>query len=107
MTSEEQIIMSGIWSILDQFAGEFEAQPYRYWQEIDVQVAVTSRIDQFLRAQGLDVLRGNYPGAMEGFAGRQEWSRVSCEPSILMKWEGNEITVKPDIVVWRQLEDEN
>ncbi|QRN97557.1 hypothetical protein JRI60_00225 [Archangium violaceum] len=104
---EEKLILEGVRRLVDQFAKEFLEQPYRYWQEIDVQVALTSRIDALLRSLGLDLVRGNYPRALTGFQGNQLWSRVSCEPSIWMEWKGKWSRCNPDIVIWKHLEDEN
>jgi hypothetical protein len=104
---EENLIIEGVRRVVHQFAKEFREQPYRYWREIDVQVALTSRIDALLRTLGLDLVRGNYPKAIPGFQGKQLWSRVSCEPSIWMKEGGKQSRCNPDIVIWKQLEDEN
>ena len=46
------------WSVVDAFVAEWQREPYRWWQEIDVQVELAGRLLAALHSVGRD----NDPG---------------------------------------------
>lgn len=88
------------WDTVTAFLCDWQREPYRWSKEIDVQVAITSRLSQALRAMGRDTVVANYRSAIEGFHGNQRWSRVCCEPLVRYRFsDGKDYKCYPDIVM--------
>jgi hypothetical protein len=92
------------WNVLDQFLLDWQAEPFRWDRERDVQVEIASRLSQVYRLIGEHTLLGRYPGFK--IAQAQRWSRVSCEPKILYTFsDGKQYRCHPDIVIWDGIKD--
>lgn len=97
------------WDIVNKFLKEWQSQPYRWFRERDVQVALASRLDLAYNLMGYGTLEGKYESVVEGYENTQIWSRVSCEPSIkyIYKEDDKQYICRPDIVVWDDIDDPN
>jgi len=97
------------WDVVIGFLRDWHAEPYRWAQEIDVQVEIAGRLSTALRLLGRDIVVANYrTGAVQGFETNQRWSRLTCEPAIRYTYtDGRTYTCKPDIVMWDDIPDAN
>jgi hypothetical protein len=94
------------WDTVEKFLRDWQYEPYRWSQEIDIQTEIASRICSVYRIIGYDTVMGNYSGAVSGFERNQKWNRVCCEPTIRYKYtDGKIYNCKPDIVVWDDIPD--
>jgi hypothetical protein len=92
------------WHVLDRFLLDWQAEPFRWDREIDVQVEVASRLSLVFRYIGTDTLVATYPN----IAAKQEqrWSRVSCEPRLTYTYsDGKQYRCHPDIVIWDDIKN--
>lgn len=90
------------WDIVETFLHDWQKEPYRWNQEIDVQVEIAGRLSTALKVIGKDTVKGNYHDAVSGFEGRQVWNRVCCEPKL---WLGPGEYCFPDVVVWDDIQN--
>lgn len=97
------------WDVVNTFLRDWQTSPYRWAQEIDVQVELASRLSTVLRQLGRDSLLANYRvGAIPGFETNQRWSRVTCEPVVKYTFtDQRTYKCKPDIVLWDDIRDAN
>jgi hypothetical protein len=94
------------WDTVEKFLRDWQCEPYRWAQEIDIQMEIANRICSIYQTIGRDTVVGNYSGAVSGFERSQRWNRVCCEPTIQYKYtDGKIYKCKPDIVVWDDIPD--
>lgn len=94
------------WGVVEKFVKDWQAQPYRWDQEIDVQAEISSRLSTAYGIIGKDTVEGNYKGAVPGFEHDQTWNRVCCEQKVNYEDEnGKRHHCFPDIIVWDDIDD--
>jgi hypothetical protein len=96
------------YNIVEQFGVEWQAQPYYWDREIDVKVELASRLKTALRLLGLGDVIGCYPSEKDVNEQRIVFSRVRCDATVYLgspKRRSGDRQVRPDIVIWDDLED--
>ncbi len=101
MTGRDPKLVELAWDVCHQFLLEWQVNPYRWDQEIDVQAELASRLATLCRLTGQEYVIDNNQEAPRGFEGRQEYGRVACEPAVRYLYsDGREHTCYPDVVLW-------
>jgi len=94
------------WYTVEKFLRDWQCEPYRWSQEIDIQTEIAKRILSIYQIIGYDTVIGNYSQSVPGFEHNQKRNRVCCEPTIRYKYTDGKIYIcKPDIVVWDSISD--
>lgn len=94
------------WDVLEALIRDWQRQPYFWDREIDVQAALATRMSNAYTLLGRGTVAGIYEGAPPGYAALQHYSRVSCEPPLVLPRPGSQqAKCLPDVVVWKDIED--
>ncbi len=96
------------WYAVNSMIELWQNNPYHWANERDIQVELASRLKKIYELTGYSSMLGNYPDAIKGYEGNQQWSRVSCEPSISYTYkDGKRYKCYPDVVVWEDIKNPN
>ena len=92
------------WDVVGQFMLDWQRSPYLWDREIDIQVELVSRLKTVMSLTGYGEVIGRYPGAIEKSEQEIRYSRVRSCPTLRFEIEGTNRTVKPDVVIWGDLD---
>ena len=99
--SEYPYLVQISWYVVEKFLVDWQRDPYRWYQEIDIQTELSERLKTIYRLIGEDIVTMKCQWKVEGMAEIQGFSRVTCEPSVRYTDEKGGIAwCCPDIVIW-------
>jgi len=89
------------WDVIEKFIADWQAEPYRYVNELSFQAELYSRIKTVIELTGYGTLEGRYTKDIaKGYKDKQHWSRVVCETAMHYKWtDGGYYKFFPDIII--------
>lgn len=86
---------------LDGVITDWQENPYRWNQEIDLHIAFASRLSLAFHKLGCGYVEGNYSEGKELGFPHQMWDRVASQYTVDL---GDNLgKVKPDVVVWEDI----
>lgn len=90
------------WEVVNAFMKDWQAAPYSWANEIDIQVEIASRLSTVFRLVGIGPVRANNrQDALVGLEMVQDWGRVACEPALALGPRRG--LCKPDIVILKNV----
>ena len=108
LTAKEKWLVNAAWKQLKKFINDWKHSPCKWDNERDVQAELASRLRQAYEKLNVNDYDAKYE-TVEKLGGvprkEQLWSRVSCEPRIYYTNKKVRRCSKPDIVIFRDLED--
>lgn len=101
MSGRYPFLVDVVWRVVRQLSRDWQQAPYRWEREADLQVALASRLGATMRLIGEGSVVGSYQPQSQRSMGR-----VACEPKLYLDKKRRQYCF-PDVVVWRELEDES
>ncbi len=95
------------WDVIEKFIKDWQAEPYKYLNELSFQAELYSRIKTVIDLTGYDTLEGKYTkDIVKGYEDKQQWSRVVCETAMYYKWSDRKYyKFFPDIIIKDDIKD--
>lgn len=91
---------------VEKLVDDWKETPYKWNRERDIQVELSSRLNQMFSIIGKDTLEGRYDSVKSGYKDRQHWARVCCEPHLKYIYKnGKKYSCYPDVVIWDDIPD--
>lgn len=94
------------WSVVTQLVKDWQKNPSMLFTEHDVQAELYSRLKATLHNLGRFWVADKPNNRIIEKRSQYLWARISCEPSIIYEWEQKPAYMKPDIVLWDDLNAE-
>lgn len=101
------LLVNVAWRATEQLVVEWQAKPYKWEREADLQAELVGRLRQVFGILGDQEILGNYGDALPGYEKRQWWSRVAAEPHVPLKVHGQMRRCHPDVVIWDDIPESN
>jgi hypothetical protein len=100
--------------ILKKMIADWQEKPLMFFSEHDVQAEIYSRLNCWLKMKGLDFVEGR---TVENekykkkcrieIEAKQKWHRLHCEVHLKCKSEERPRGIRPDVIIWDDLEGIN
>ena len=94
------------WYVIEQFIDDWQREPYRWYQEIDIQTEISNRLKQIYQLIGEDSILMKSHYKVQGLTDIQKFSRVTCQTYVsYTDSDGKDFSCVPDIIVWDEVDD--
>ena len=97
-------LVNTAWAVVTQLVKDWQKNPSMLCTEHDVQAELYARLKNTLVNLGEFYVKDRPNEKIIEKKSEYLWPRLSCENSIIYDWEGKRSKIKPDIVLWDDLD---
>lgn len=99
--STNRMVQRIAWDVVETFIRDWQAAPFTWCTEADVQAELVTRLRNIYSWMGLGTVEGRYEMKLpEGWvSAEQKWNRVASQPRVLI----GDRKLAPDVVVYADL----